>query len=302
MLTYSKIIYIFVYVKDLAASRKFYEETLGFAVLEEDPDAVKYDVGELILALNRASDYNLHLKDTLDDTSLLVFHVDDHDTLRRTLEARGIVFPGPPLEYEIGVTSTFYDPDGHCFTLYQPSDESMTWPSATKYRAILASSSDTGQVNSRNEASTGLSLGAHKMVYLFLFVSELNEAYEFYAKKLQLAVIEEDAGSGVVKYDGGGVLLTTHLVGGDVHAKTDVEMTHERSIAPVFYVPDIQQIYDQLSDQKIKFDYPVRWLPIGGIARFTDPFGNPFYLYQPSVPALTSPSGHKLQSIIAKKM
>ena len=47
-------IYLFLYVKDISTSRRFYEETLGLPILELEDRAVKYDAGEIILALNVA--------------------------------------------------------------------------------------------------------------------------------------------------------------------------------------------------------------------------------------------------------
>ena len=72
MLTNAQISYIFLYVRDLGAARSFYEGKLGFRVVEEDAAAVKYDAGDIMLALNRASDYGVDLTGPRD--SLLVFH------------------------------------------------------------------------------------------------------------------------------------------------------------------------------------------------------------------------------------
>ena len=50
MLEQARIVYLDVYVSDLAISRDFYERKLGRRVIEEDQNAVKYDGGQIILA------------------------------------------------------------------------------------------------------------------------------------------------------------------------------------------------------------------------------------------------------------
>src|SRR5438128_2622721 len=133
----SSAVYIFVYVKDLAVSRKFYADKLSLSVLEEDDFCVKFDAGGVILALNRASDHDVVLGDRPDDTSITIFHTYGVDALRSTLEKRGVEFSGPTQRLDIGEAAAFYDPDGHCYSLYQPSDMAMTWPSAKKIRTIV---------------------------------------------------------------------------------------------------------------------------------------------------------------------
>src|SRR6185503_9567414 len=96
------------------------------------------DVGGTILALNRAKDFSMEVGGRPDDTSIIVFHVDDIDAMRSSLEARGVEFSGPTDRYDIGATATLYSPDGHCLGLYEPSEESLHWPSGDKIRAVLA--------------------------------------------------------------------------------------------------------------------------------------------------------------------
>ena len=40
--------YLFLYVSDLAASRRYYEEKLGFRSIEEDAVAAKYGAGKTL--------------------------------------------------------------------------------------------------------------------------------------------------------------------------------------------------------------------------------------------------------------
>src|SRR2546425_8417858 len=222
MLKDSRIIYLFIYVNDLEASRKFYEGILGFRVLEEDSDSVKYDAGDIILALNRAKENGIQVGGSRDETALIVFHVDDIDAMRTALEEQGIVFD-PTLRYDIGATAAFYDLDGHWFTLYEPSEDAMTWPSGEKIRTILHAnvtpaneeSMPTSHPSTKVRLRNGLILGSRMMVYLFLFITNFDDTLNFYHKNLGLRILEEDLREGVIKYDGGGIILATHLIYGD---------------------------------------------------------------------------------------
>lgn len=277
-------VYIFVYVRDLAASRTFYENVLGLRVLEEDPGAVKYDAGGVILALNRATDFGVDI-DSGRGSSLLVFHVDDVDRMRAALEANGAVFD-ETLRYEIGATAACYDPDGHCVTLYQPSPEAMGWPSGRKYQELVRPV--------RRESVTGL--GDSPLVYVFLFVPDIEAAAGFYRDALRLPVLEVDEDEGVVKYDAGGLILATHPIEGV--DETVVGAARRKSMSIVFHVDDAEAAYRRLR-QVVAFANPPSSPAIGTVARFEDPSGHIFHLYQPSVAAMTWPSGAKLREIIS---
>jgi catechol 2,3-dioxygenase-like lactoylglutathione lyase family enzyme len=303
MLTNPQAVYLFLYVRDMTTARRFYEEILGLPILEAEDRAVKYDTGEIILALNLASEYSIPLSGEKDRSQLIVFHVDDLDSTRQALEEKGVSFTGPTERYEIGATATFYDPDGHYLLLYEPSEESMTWPSGDKIREILAADSRDHTIlrvleqhrSAAGTAPAGKSiLGDSKMLYIFNFVTDLERAKDFYAGKLGLEVLEEDEGVGVVKYDAGGILLSTHLVETQANASRREHMDVARSSALVFLVPDVRSQYQRLQQAGISFETPVTDGEIGAIARFRDPDGHVFYLYEPSAAAWSWPSGTKM--------
>jgi predicted enzyme related to lactoylglutathione lyase len=291
------IIYIFIYVRDLQISRAFYEINLGLNVLEEGQGFVKYDVGTVILALNvvPASPGPVHP----DDTSMIVFHVEDIDVMRQNLERKGVSFSGAISRYEIGATATFYDPDGHCYCLYQPSTEAMTWPSGGKLRFSVSTYSSVGQISgalqgsSKTDASVDLS--GHVVTYLFLFIGDVEEAAQFYEEKLGLSCVERDSAAGVAKYDVGGFLLATHLVESEptVRARSE-DLKRHKDIAPVFQVSQFETAYNLLQSRGVKFREQPVTSAIGRVIRFSDPNGHIFYLYEASQEALTWPSGKKL--------
>lgn len=317
MLTDAPIVYLFLYVRDLAVARAFYEETLGLRVLEEDEDSVKYDTGPTILALNRAADYGITLPDPPyppDLSTDIVFLVDDIDSVRAALEKRGVQFTKTD-RYEIGAITDFYDPDGHWFTLYETSDEAMSWPSGDLIRAVRDASNGNGS-GPAHVADDARPLAGAPLVYLFLFVRDAEEAVSLYSDALGLRAVEggpcsrESGGyeDGVVKYGTGGVILTTH------HLETVREEEEipdhpcpPRSVNPilmggkaiVFHTGDIQGAVSTLSGKGVQFTRGVVRSEIGAVARFADPSGHVFYLYEPSANALRKPSGAKIESALA---
>src|SRR5260370_17801907 len=127
MLTHARVVYMFVYVSDLAVSRYFYKDRLGLRIIEEDAGCVKFDCGHVILALNRAADFNIPLPNTKDRSTEIVFLVDSVAETRAALESRGVQFL-PTSSEEPGEIANFYDPDGHWFQLYEPNQLSLTLP------------------------------------------------------------------------------------------------------------------------------------------------------------------------------
>src|SRR4051794_2696285 len=135
MLRDSRIVYLFMYVTDLARSRRFYEDVLGLSLITSDEQSVQYDCGEVILALNVADRYGITLPPERDNSTDVVWLVDDLHALRDSLAARGVQF-NTPVEYEVGHIVDFYDPDNHWLSLYQPSEEAMSWPSGERIAAV----------------------------------------------------------------------------------------------------------------------------------------------------------------------
>jgi predicted enzyme related to lactoylglutathione lyase len=328
-----RIVYLFLYVRDMTASRHFFERVLRLHVLEEDAGSVMYDCGEVILALNLAADYGIELAAEHDHSTDIVFLVENVDEARAALERRGVVFTETH-RYEIGAITDFYDPDGHWFTLYETSEEALTWPSGERIQAVRALyDGDTAKgrsgpgapirlVGSRGAAPTkgdgthDFSLHGKPLIYLFLFVRDPDEAFDVYAKRLGLIDLEGGPCSrasnadeeGVVKYKTGGVILTTHSL--ETVREEDeiidhpcpprsVNPTQMRGKAVVFYVPDIDAAVTELSVTGIRFPRSVERSSIGAVVDFEDPSGHVFYLYEPSQEALRTPSGKKLKRILA---
>lgn len=324
ILTESRIVYLILYVYDLMESRAFYEQKLGLRVIEADEDAVKFDAGLVILALYRASDYGIELAGRRDDASDLVFLVDDINAMRQALEARGVVFIRRRT-YEIGLVTDFYDPNGHRLMIYQPSQEALSWPTGEKLRAVWRACGKGGATligppalpqpeNQAEQGQTGLD--GKPLIYLFLFVPTSQEALSYYRDGLGLHLLENvhccnpacpPEELGVAKYDGGGMLLTTHHVHrtavvddfGRIYSPKAVDPDHTRGIVPVFHVTHIADVVEALTHRGVDFGDGIRRSQIGHIAKFEATTGHTFYLYEPSTEALKWPSGLKIKQILA---
>ncbi len=321
MIADTRVVYLFIYVRDLQRSRAFYEDTLGLHVIEEDEASVKFDAGEVILALNRASDYGIVLPEGRDNSTDIVFLVDDLASMQASLEARGVAFI-PAVWYSVGGIADFYDPDGHWLTLYEPSEEAMGWPSGKRIAAVRqararrngrapAPASSTGSAHSDG----ALDLDGYEIFYVFFFVPDADEAEVFYNQDLGLRDLEggpcsqQTSGDedGVIKYDTGGLLLTTHFFDGNRNEMDvaehgcpprDLDIEHMKGTAPVFYVPNVESTVASISERRPGFAR-VRHLDIGVVATCEDPGGHMFFLYEPSEAALRKPSGKKIQEILA---
>ena len=325
MITNSRMVYLIIYVSNLERSRDFYERKLGLRVIEEDADSVKYDGGQTIIMLNRAGDYGIELPEPPDESAQIVFLVGDIDRTQRGLEERGVAFSGG-MKYEVGAVADFYDPDGHHLVLYEASTKALGWSSGPKvealWKATVGSESDVPIFGSRSANGAGhppdvtVELDGRPLVYLFLFVTDSDVTEQFYAGTLGLTPLEGGPCSrssggdedGVVKYDTGGIMLTTHhldttrgpiVYDGHVCPPRDFDPTRARGVAPVFQVVGINGVVNELSRKGVGFQNGVRQLSVGRIARFEDPSGHLLFLYEPSDEALGWPSGEKIRQILA---
>jgi catechol 2,3-dioxygenase-like lactoylglutathione lyase family enzyme len=329
VLANSRIIQLIVYVHDLAESREFYENLLGLRVLESDDDSVKLDTGQVLLCLNRARDYGITLASQRDDSSDTVFLVDDIEAMRAALEKRGIIF-ARSRTYEIGAVVDFYDPNGHRLMLYQPSEHSLVrTPSGNKIRAVWRASGRGGSqiigpaaetVDATPDDLEEWGLDGKPLLYFFVFIGNMNTANNFYEASLGLRAFERahccnntcpGEEKGIVKYDGGGVILSTHHMHGH-HAVLDdhgnpygakeFEPEFAKGVAPVFHVQNLEQALDKLSQRGLGVSRSIVRSRNGITASIDAPFGHLYYLYEPSAEALTGPIGDKLKQILAAEV
>jgi predicted enzyme related to lactoylglutathione lyase len=316
----ARIVYLILYVNDLAESRAFYEHRLGLRILEADEGGMKFDAGQVILSLQRAGDYGIELAGRRDDSSDVVFLVDDVNAVRADLETRGVTVVRRRT-YEIGLVTDFYDPNGHRLMIYQPSTVALSWPSADKLRDVWRAAGVGGSeligpaARAPEPGASARGLDGKPLVYLFMFVPSSDEAFAFYQGSLGLRALERvhccnpacpPEEKGIVKYDAGGMLLTTHHIHrspvvddfGKIYSPRSVERAHTKGIAPVFLVRGIHEVVDRLRERGVTLGDGVVKSQIGDIARIEATTGHTFYLYEPWAPALKWPSGVKLTQIL----
>lgn len=302
MLGECQILHLVVYVHDLPTSEHFYHRRLGLRLIERDEDHVQLDAGGLGVRLERAADHGVQLFGRRDDSSDIVFLVEDLEGKRLELERRGVEFVRRRT-YEVGQVTDFYDPNGHRLMLYEPSTTALTWPSAPKIREVWRTWGRGGDMvigppSAPSVSDHGGGLADNPLIYLFMFEDAQTTAFDFYDGILGLHLLErvhccnQDCAEeieGIAKYDGGGVLLSTHHMHERTMVKDDLgreysprefNPSHGQGIAPVFAVRDLDQMVGGLTERGVVFPAGILERADVRTARFTDPFGHPFLLLE----------------------
>lgn len=272
----SRMIGVNLMVGDVDRSAAFFIRFLKAAPITDGKSGPAFDAGECILWLKPRSG---PAPTANDRTAMMTFQVKDIDEASAALRARGVQV-GDVFRYEVGATAEFRDPDGHSLALYEPSADALAWPSGKMLAKIV-----NGRVTP-------------VLVYIFLFVPDAEAAYSFYHHELGLPYLERSPcrrGSveheqGVVKYDVGSLMLTTHLVEGpdDSVLGKQVRDTHFLSeLVPVFAAGEFRNVSAALKQWSIgaikRGQPPTRELV------FTDRFGRPLLVRETSS-ALGRPS------------
>ena len=185
---------VVVKVRDVLRAMDFYGRVLGLPVGRQEESWGQLNAGSAVITLQKDSPDLAYER-----TANLTFLVPDLPGRCEELERLGVRFT-EQFNYEVGQIADFTDVDGHWLSLYQPSALAMTWPGADKLREAAATAHRT------------------PLVYVFIFVGDADVAANYYGRTLGLPVVDSRAcrrGStmhekGVVKYDAGPVLLTTH--------------------------------------------------------------------------------------------
>jgi catechol 2,3-dioxygenase-like lactoylglutathione lyase family enzyme len=115
--------YTVIFVRDMAAMRRFYEDILGFSLLRElSPGWIEYRVGDTTLALARPRLTAADAPTPTGSASLqLAFKVSvpEVDQCADELVRQGVTLLSPPINQVFGHRTLFFrDPDGNLLEIF----------------------------------------------------------------------------------------------------------------------------------------------------------------------------------------
>lgn len=116
-MTTKGLFYVFLYVSDLARSRKFYGETLGWKLGTNEKDVAGFAFGSAYLIIH--TDNRTEGKGQYGGGTWVAVEVDDVDVAHRDLSAKGVKV-GKILDQPWGERQFYFDdPDGHHWSIGQ---------------------------------------------------------------------------------------------------------------------------------------------------------------------------------------
>ncbi len=115
--------YTVIFVRDMAAMRRFYEDVLAFPLLRElSPNWIEYGLGPNTLALARPSRTAADSPTTQGSAALqLAFKIAaaEVDACADELVRQGVALVAPPTNQSFGHRTLFFrDPDGNLLEIY----------------------------------------------------------------------------------------------------------------------------------------------------------------------------------------
>ena len=115
---------ITLFVEDLGAAKRFYQEVFRLAIVHEDEDSAVFRFGETLINLLRVSEApSLVSPASVAPSSAgvrfqLTLEVEDVDAMCEELRGRGVELLNGPLDRPWGLrTASFRDPGGHIWEI-----------------------------------------------------------------------------------------------------------------------------------------------------------------------------------------
>lgn len=259
----SKILYIFLDTTALARQRVFLEDVLGLNVVEN----------EFHPPHNRHGVVKYDAGDTI-----LALNVGGPDFDRFGTDGTLTVFTTTPMR-EAQVYAEL-----HIRGFEAPTSPGGAFPDLDNHRyALLHYSPPSDETGRRDYLS---------IRELELEANDLSESLHFYQETLGLILLEQNPETAT--FATGNIRLV--LKGRAFHDRRPAKRSDGYLI--VFHTNDITESYKELARRGLRFQSEVSYSDIGGAARFRDPSGHVFCLYEPSAEALTWGSGAKVTEII----
>jgi catechol 2,3-dioxygenase-like lactoylglutathione lyase family enzyme len=321
----SRIVSVFVYVDDLDESRAFYGGTLGLRELAPaEPGTAVYDAGQVLIALVPAAAHGVKLAKPKDDSTDVVFLVDDVDAMVGPMERRGVEFQRRRT-YGIGTVVDFYDPNGHRLMLYQPSEHALETPAGDKMRPLWRTKGVGGSAligppaveTTDPDELYRRGVDGKPLLYVFDFIKDVPASVGFAEDRLGMNAIHRtpccnddcpDGFEDVIKYDGGGLMLSTHHMHGheavlDDHGQPygarDFEPEDAKGVAPLFHVASLDQAAEQLEAAGVEANAVPAAPEFGRVLRVDAPSGHVVYLYEPADELWRTPVGRRMRELMA---
>lgn len=118
-----QLIFASLQVKDLQASKKFYQEILGFEIQHENPQACifKYDAGQASFAI-RTPIVPIDNKELGVGVSIWFSINEKLEFLRETIKSKGISIVGEIMQTPFGKTFYVKDLDGYQLTFLESNN------------------------------------------------------------------------------------------------------------------------------------------------------------------------------------
>lgn len=143
----------------------------------------------------------------------------------------------------------------------------------------------------RFEAGTPTGSLTIDLTEIRLVVTDLAESIPYYRDVLGLALIEQQPAT--ARFTSG----TADIVLDERSAAADCRPVRRNAYLVVFHAVDVVRAQKSLENRGLVFSQGAGFSDIGGTARFIDPSGHTFCLYEPSAESLTWGSGDKVTEL-----
>jgi catechol 2,3-dioxygenase-like lactoylglutathione lyase family enzyme len=209
--------------------------------------------------------------------------------------------------------------------LYQPTEHALGTPAGDKMRPLWRTKGVGGSAligppaveTTDPEELYRHGVDGKPLLYLFDFVKDVRTSVGFYEGVLGMKSLHRtpccnddcpDGFEDVIKYEGGGLMLSTHHMHGheavlDDHGKPygarDFEPEDAKGVAPLFHVPQLQRAVDDLERAGVEVRQVADTPELGRVARVDAPSGHLVYLYSPSPSLLDTEAGAMMRELMS---